>query len=139
MDKQLIAEKLETLRSSIKRIESRLPQSIDVLRSDHDIQDIITLNLTHAVQLCVDIAAHIIAETEAKPPSTMAETFEVLATLGILTSDLANRMRKAVGFRNVAVHNYQAVNWDIVYSICAHNLQDFKSFALAINDKVLTQ
>lgn len=66
MDRHLIEEKLESLRRRIRRIEEKCPASAKTLISNWDLQDILSLNLTRAIQLCVDIAAHIIVETEAK-------------------------------------------------------------------------
>lgn len=93
------------------------------------LQDIIAPSLSQAVQLCVDIGAHILSTTEAKAPGTMAETFDILAAQKILTIDLASRLKKAVGFRNIAVPNYQALNWTIVRALCTGRLVAFKAFA----------
>ncbi|MCK5852244.1 DUF86 domain-containing protein [bacterium] len=41
-------------------------------------------------------------------------------------------MIKAVGFRNIAVHTYQDIDWEIVYSIVTKNLDDFVEFAKQI-------
>jgi uncharacterized protein YutE (UPF0331/DUF86 family) len=41
-------------------------------------------------------------------------------------------MKKAVGFRSIAVHNYDAVNWDIVYSIAKNHLCDFSEFTKVV-------
>lgn len=41
-------------------------------------------------------------------------------------------MKKAVGFRNLAVHNYDAINWAIVYALATQHLDDFKAFARAV-------
>ena len=68
----------ESLRRCIDRIADKTPSSVDQLLRDPDIQDIIALNLQRAVQLSVDIASHLIAETDAVPPSTMAENFAIL-------------------------------------------------------------
>lgn len=43
-------------------------------------------------------------------------------------------MRKSVGFRNVMVHNYDEVNWEIVFAICKFHLNDFKEFARVFSD-----
>lgn len=99
---------------------------------DPDLQDIIALNLQRAVQTSVDLAAHLIAETDSPAPSTMAEHFEVLEHLQIITPALAQRLKKAVGFRNIAVHSYQLIDWNIVFQICRHHLDDFKQFAQAV-------
>lgn len=132
MDRDLIETKLESLRRCIERIAGKTPSSVDLLVHDPDLQDIIALNLQRAVQLSVDVAAHLIAETEAIAPSTMAENFEILQKLEIIISPLAERMAKAVGFRNIAVHSYQAINWNVVYQICRHHLDDFRQFTKAV-------
>lgn len=132
MDRDLIETKLESLRRCIERIAGKTPSSVDQLVHDPDLQDIIALNLQRAVQLSVDVAAHLIAETEAIAPSTMTENFEILQKLQIITPPLAERMAKAVGFRNIAVHSYQAINWNVVYQICQHHLDDFRQFTKSV-------
>ncbi|NOU09218.1 MAG: DUF86 domain-containing protein [Nitrospira sp.] len=132
MDRDLVETKLESLRRCIERIAGKTPSSVDQLVRDPDVQDIIALNLQRAVQLSVDIAAHLIAETDATPPSTMAENFGILQKLQIIDPVLAERLTKAVGFRNIAVHSYQAINWNVVYQICKHHLDDFRQFTKAV-------
>jgi len=95
------------------------------------------LNLTRAVQLCVDLGAHLIAETELPAPETMGQTFDLLSQAGVLEHDLAERMKRAVGFRNLAVHQYQAIDWAIVHAICVRHLQDFRAFAQAVAARLL--
>lgn len=103
MDKQLTEEKLEYLRHCLHRVEEKYHVSAATLQTDYDAQDVIALNLTRAVQLCVDIAAHIISETETQPPASMADSFIKLAELGFISTDLSNRMIRAVGFRNLVL------------------------------------
>lgn len=127
MDRRVIEAKLERLRRCVQRIEQKRPSTLEALATDYDLQDILSVNLERAVQLCVDIAAHIIAAREISAPTTMAATFEALHALHILSPDLADSMKKAVGFRNIVVHN-----WEIVFNICHHKLDDFRAFAQAI-------
>ena len=129
MDRRLIAEKLESLRSCVCRIEVKCPESSQVLQADPDLQDIISLNITRAVQLCVDIASHIVAESEQRVPNTMSGVFDVLAENGVIPAELCVSMKNAVGFRNIAIHNYQTIDWTIVYEICEERVKDFQSFA----------
>ncbi|MDH5668336.1 MAG: DUF86 domain-containing protein [Nitrospira sp.] len=136
MDRNLIQTKLESLRRCVERIAGKSPSSVDELVQDLDLQDIIALNLQRAVQLSVDIASHLIAETDAVPPATMAENFAVLQKLQIIDPVLAERMAKAVGFRNIAVHSYQAINWTVVFQICRHHLDDFRQFAKAVAQRL---
>jgi uncharacterized protein YutE (UPF0331/DUF86 family) len=111
MDRCVIDEKLEALRQCALRLERKRPVSADALAADQDAQDILALNLIHAVQLCVDIATHIISDADAELPATMGESFDALVRLKVVDAALAARMKKSVGFRNIAVHSYRAVDW----------------------------
>lgn len=136
MDPLILSEKLESLRRCIARIEERRTDSAADLAADVDLQDILTLNLTRAVQLCVDMAAHILTDTPRTAPHSMGEAFERLAEHGVIDRDLASRMRSAVGFRNVAIHNYRRIDWEIVHAITSEDLGDFRRFATAIAEHV---
>ncbi len=137
MDKQLITEKLDALQRCVKRLEDKCPDSLETLLADLDRQDIITLNLARAVQICVDIAAHILSEKSSVPPASMGQSFEALQEVGIIDETLARQMKAAVGFRNIAIHEYEEINWEIVLKICEKHLADFKRFARAISDCTL--
>ena len=84
------------------------------------------------MQLCVDLGAHVIAEMDVPPPDTMGQTFDVLAYAGAIPEGLAQQLKKAVGFRNIAVHHYEAINWTIVHRIAMYHLNDFTDFAKVI-------
>ena len=132
MDRLVVAEKLESLRRCVQRIEDRRVQTAEALRADPDRQDVLSLNITRAVQLCVDLAAHVVSDTKQPAPQTMGETFDLLAAEGVISAALCKRMRGAVGFRNIAVHSYQAIDWDIVHAITHEGMDDFREFAAAI-------
>jgi uncharacterized protein YutE (UPF0331/DUF86 family) len=132
VDRVVVEQKLESLRRCVKRIETKCPTQADALALDLDLQDIVSLNLSRAVQLCVDIGAHVIAGMDVPPPDTMGQTFDLLAQARVLSAELALRLKKAVGFRNIAVHNYQAMNWHMVHSIATSHLSDFTAFAKVV-------
>ena len=134
MDREVVDQKLESLRRCLRRIESKCPADALVLAVDLDLQDIVALNLSLAVQISVDIGAHLIAGLNVPPPGTMGQTFDLLAQEGVLSSELANALKKSVGFRNVAVHNYDSINWSIVHNIVKNHLGEFSEFAKAIFD-----
>lgn len=132
MDRRLIEEKLEALRRCVARIEAKRPPTAAALAADPDVQDIIALNLTRSVQLCVDVAAHLIADSDEPAPATMGEAFDRLVTMKILEPALAGQLRKAAGFRNIAVHNYLSIDWQIVHEIAHKHVDDFTLFAAAV-------
>jgi len=133
MKDDVSALKIESLRRCVKRLEEKCPGSAEALISDYDLQDIISVNLERAVQISVDIGSRLLVRLDEKPPETMGEIFPLLSEKGILKKDLAKRLAKAVGFRNISVHEYQKIDWNIVFSIIRNNLKDFKNFAAAVS------
>lgn len=132
MTEDILATKIETIRRCIVRIKERMPVSAEELAKNIDAQDIIAINLERAIQACVDIASHKIADLEITPAQTMDESFTCLAKQNIISDDLAERLRKSVGFRNISVHDYQAISWNIVFSICTRELTVFEEFIVVL-------
>ena len=52
--------------------------------------------------------------------------------IDVITVELAERLRKAVGFRNISVHEYEKVDWEIVFSICTKHMSDFRAYAARV-------
>ena len=136
MDRDIIFRKLDSLARCIHRIEAKRPASVECLMQDIDIQDILSVNLERAVQICVDIGAHVLVDLNASPPVTMGEVFTSLATQSLIPEDVGIALRKAVGFRNLSVHSYDQVDWQRVFEIVHHRLDDFRRFSQCINDRL---
>jgi len=129
MAPDVVLRKLEALRDAVQRIEARCPVTLDALLADRDAQDVLVLNLARAVQSCVDIGVHLLAESGETPPSTMNEVFDRLERAGRLSSGLAARLRPAVGFRNVVIHRYDDIDWGTALQVRNERLRDFAAFA----------
>ena len=129
IDKKVIGEKLLSLNRCLERVKLHTPANVEALQSDFDTQDIICLNIQRAVQISVDIAAHILAEQLHEQTPTMAETFLALSRYELLDSQLASRLAKAVGFRNIAVHEYDTLDMNILYSIITKEIGCFYEFS----------
>ena len=125
-------EKLNSLNRCLRRLHEKRPSSLEELRDDIDRQDIIAINLERAVQLCVDIASILLADSEGPPPQTMGESFRRLAESNIISQDGAKKLIKAVGFRNLSVHAYAKIDWEIVYELLDNDIEDLRSFGRAI-------
>lgn len=133
MNKQVIENKLESLRRCVERVSNKTPTAVEELARDFDAQDAIVLNLSRAVQLAVDIGSHLISESELPAPTSMRKVFDGLMTQGVISEAVSTRMKNAVGFRNIAVHCYDDLNLNIVFAICTQRLDDFKQFAKEVH------
>ncbi len=129
MDRDVTDRKLDALRRCLARLREKRPLTPEALLANPDLQDILALNLERAVQLSVDLAAMRIADLSVPAPETMGAVFEALRERGVLSAGTADRMRKAVGFRNIAVHDYQRIDWQIVFNLVHRRLEDFEAFA----------
>jgi uncharacterized protein YutE (UPF0331/DUF86 family) len=92
-------------------------------------QDSIILNIQRACEACIDLAMYLVSEKKLGIPQTSREAFELLFQDGIIDAVMAKKLKAMVGFRNIAVHNYQAVNLDIVNEIIIRHINDFGDFA----------
>jgi len=126
-DAEVLAEKTNSIQNCMKRINEVLEGDLNRL-SHFDTQDIVTLNLQRAAQLVIDIASHIVSTERLGIPQSLKDLFVILEKNHILEHDLSNKMQKMVGFRNIAIHAYQAINPDILKSILLRHLKDFEEF-----------
>ena len=114
MDSYVLQAKLESLIRCVNRIKAQNISAVEELENDIDKQDVIILNLQRAVQICVDIGNHILLDFNSPTPSTMAETFRQMAKNNIISDSLSKDLGRAVGFRNIAVHQYEDIDCRIM-------------------------
>jgi len=130
-DRDVVLAKVATIQKCLERIRdvtSLDPASLD----DINRQDIFVLNLQRAVQASIDLASHIVASEGLGLPETVRDNFTLLKDKDIIDAEIASRMEKMTGFRNIAIHNYQALNLDILKSILTRNLKDLEIFYTAV-------
>jgi uncharacterized protein YutE (UPF0331/DUF86 family) len=99
---------------------------------DFDRQDIIVLNLLRACEQAIDMANYVLRARQLGLPQTSRDSFQLLADAGLISTDLADRMQKMVGFRDIGVHEYQKIDLDILGKIIEHHLDDFVEFTNAL-------
>lgn len=130
VERDVVLAKVETIERCLERIAEIGLGTRNLLPID--IEELTTLNLQRAAQAVIDLATHVVATEGYGVPTSVAESFTLLESHGVLTAELAERLRKMVGFRNIAVHEYEKVNPAIVRAIIDHHLDDFRDFTLVI-------
>ncbi|MBI5471247.1 MAG: DUF86 domain-containing protein [Ignavibacteriae bacterium] len=126
-DKNVVLAKIGNIQRCLRRIRDITNLEPDRLEN-FDIQDVFVLNLQRAIQSTIDLAAHIIASEGLGLPANMKEHFSILRQSGIIPESLSRRMTAMVGFRNVAIHDYQSIDPEILKSILVTNLPDLEEF-----------
>ena len=132
VDEALVLRKLASLDDYRKQISEFSSITVDSYRSDWKVQRIIERTLQMMIELCADVAGHLISDAALRTPETYADTFRVLGENGILTTEQTAVMEKMAKFRNIVVHQYEAVDSEIVVLILRKHLDDFQLFSDAV-------
>ena len=127
---------LEQLEEHLLTI-GRMSFSLNELLSDIDIQHLIERRLQLAIEVCIDIASHIAAELKLPGREKAADVFLLLGKNKVINARLAKNLTKAVGFRNILVHEYVKINHRLVYHYYKKDLDDLRQFARQITEKLL--
>lgn len=133
VDRDVVIAKISSVQRCLKRIKDVSGLNPDLL-DNLDTQEIVILNIQRAVQGVIDIAAHIVADEGLGVPVELRENFEFLSREGIINKELSARLKKMVGFRNIAVHEYETINNDILKSILQYNLKDIEDFYVVVSE-----
>lgn len=131
MNNEVILNKVITIERCVKRIKEVYNQDPSNLK-DFTKQDSIILNIQRACEASIDLAMHLVSEKKLGLPKASREAFLLLQEEGIIEGSLAKSLMNMVGFRNIAVHDYQAIELEILRAILEHHLSDFTSFTKVI-------
>lgn len=123
----VILNKITTIERCVNRIHEVYEGNPENLK-DFTKQDSIILNIQRACEASIDLAMHIISERKLGVPKASREGFKLLQEAHIIDSSLAKTLMNMVGFRNIAVHDYQALKVDILEAILDKHIDDFKQF-----------
>ncbi|SFB03880.1 MULTISPECIES: DUF86 domain-containing protein [unclassified Bacillus (in: firmicutes)] len=108
----------------VKEVYSNDPANLN----DFTKQDSIILNIQRSCEASIDLAMHIVSEKRLGLPQNSRDAFDMLQKNSIITESVANRLKAMVGFRNIAVHDYQTLNIEILKQIVEYHLTDFTDF-----------
>jgi len=131
----ILINKNQTVKRCIKRINEEYQGNPENLEN-YTKQDSIILNIQRLAEAAIDIAMHIIAELDLGVPQNSREAFQFLAENNLIAEDLAEKLKAMVGFRNVAVHEYQKLNLKIVESIIENEIELIKEFSQKMIQKM---
>ena len=123
--------KITVIERSVKRIHEVYEENSEDLE-DFTKQDSIILNIQRACEASIDLAMHIVSERKLGVPKTSREAFKVLQENGIIEAKLTQTLMNIVGFRNIAVHDYQALELSILETILEKHVGDFLEFTRVI-------
>lgn len=100
--------------------------------SDYTRQDAAILNIQRACEAALDMGQHLIRRERLGVPQSARDVFALLAQGGWITAAQADNLKRMIGFRNIAVHDYQALQLPIMVSIIEKHLDEFLQYSQAL-------
>ena len=132
VDKMLILRKLAELQKYIEQISEYSNIRVNEYSGDWKTQRIVERTLQMMIEICADIASHIISDSGFRVPESYADTFKVLYENRVIEKRLFTRMEKMARFRNIIVHHYDKIDESIIVGILKKDLNDFIKYKDAV-------
>ena len=128
MPDDVLLNKAAIIERCVARVREEHAGEIRNLTANLTRQDSIILNLQRACEAAIDLAMHLVRERRLGIPQESRDAFDLLSRAGLIEAELAERLKRMVGFRNVAVHDYRKLDLQIVQKIVTAQLDDFLEF-----------
>jgi uncharacterized protein YutE (UPF0331/DUF86 family) len=131
MKNDIILNKISMIERCLQRVNEEYEDKPSNLQNFTK-QDSIILNLQRACEASIDLAMHIVAEEKLGLPQNSRDAYSLIEEVGIIDAPLSAKMKAMIGFRNIAVHDYQEINLVILQKILENHLDDFLEYTSAI-------
>ncbi|MCK5853238.1 DUF86 domain-containing protein [bacterium] len=136
IDRDIVIAKASSVKRHLNRVKKKCNTDLQNFIKDIDRQESIIFNLQMAVQNCIDIAAHIVSEEAYGVPGSTSEMFYFLEENGYIDAELTEKMVKAVGFRNLMVHEYAKIELKQVFEVAQKDVKDIDKYLLSVFKKL---
>lgn len=125
-------QKVASIQRSVARAREEFAAAGETFAHDRTRQDAAILNVLRACETALDLANVVISERKLGVPQSSRDAFRLLADAGLVSAEVSHKLQHMVGFRNIAVHQYQLLDIAIVESVLRSDLEDVLRYAEAI-------
>ena len=132
MADDVLINKAAVIERCVARAREEYAANPAMFASDFTRQDAAILNIQRACEAALDMGQHLIRREKLGVPQSARDVFVLLAQGGWLDVTLADALKRMVGFRNIVVHDYQALQLPITVSIIEKHLDEFLQYSQAL-------
>lgn len=129
MADDVLVNKAATIERCVGRAREEYFRGPDSFAADFTRQDAAILNIQRACEAALDMGQHLVRRERLGVPQSARDVFTLLAHANWIESTLADALKRMVGFRNIAVHDYQALQLPITVSIIQNHLEEFLQYS----------
>ena len=129
MADEVLLKKAAIVERAVRRAREEYAAAGTAFATDFTRQDAAVMNIQRACEATVDMANHIVRRDRLGVVSSARESFDTLVSAGFITPELAEAMQRMVGFRNLAVHDYQRLLLAVAERVIQRDLDDLLAFS----------
>lgn len=127
VDRDRVLAKLDELDGYLKELAGVAPKSFAEYRRVEKKRSCERL-LQVAIECVIDVCSLFVRGLRLGVPGEEDDLFEKLAGVEIFSKPLMDTLKRMKGFRNILVHEYGAVDDEIVYEMACSGAPDFGRF-----------
>ncbi|WP_426108925.1 type VII toxin-antitoxin system HepT family RNase toxin [Pseudomonas sp. TWR1-1-4] len=135
----VLIHKASSIERCVARAREEYDKDPDSFATDLTRQDAAILNIQRACEAALDMGQHLIRRERLGVPQGARDVFQLLSQGGWVSPSLLTNLKNMVGFRNIAVHEYQTLQLPITVAIITQHLGDFLAFSSFILTKDASQ
>ena len=135
MHDDVLINKAATIERCVARAREEYQRDPASFAEDYTRQDAAVLNVQRACEAALDMGQYLIRRERLGVPQSARDVFNLLAQGDWLDVELAEALKRMVGFRNIAVHDYQTLQLPITVKVITHHLDEF----LRYSERILKQ
>ncbi|MBF0437588.1 MAG: DUF86 domain-containing protein [Magnetococcales bacterium] len=132
MADDVLINKAATIERCVGRARQEYGKEPESFANDFTRQDAAILNIQRACEAALDMGQHLILRERLGVPQGARDVFNLLYRGGWIPMEMAERLKPMVGFRNIAVHDYQTLQLPIIVTIITTHLDELLDYAQTI-------
>jgi uncharacterized protein YutE (UPF0331/DUF86 family) len=132
MADDVLINKAATIERCVRRAREEYAADPAGFSGNFTRQDAAILNIQRACEAALDMGQHLVRRERLGVPQSARDVFALLAQGGWISAALADQLKRMVGFRNIAVHDYESLQLPITIRIIETHLDEFLDYAQAL-------
>lgn len=134
IDIELVRRKLSRLNMYLEKLKPISQKNLEEYKSEFYLKSSAERLIQLIVECAIDINNHVVVETNNRPPEDYSVSFIRASDVGLISRDLAEKLKGSAGMRNILVHEYMDIDDEKVYNVLSLAINDYKEYLKQVEE-----
>jgi len=135
LNKEFVEKKVSLIEEDIKRLKDFGNMTAEEIFLNYEKQATVERLMERIIARAIDINQYLIRQLNKDViPQNYRQTFLILSDLGIYDEKFGERISKSIGIRNVLIHDYDKIDYKLLYSSISDCISDYIKYCNYIID-----